>query len=223
MRTNFSASFFFYFIFAQFFYALTFFFNARKEGKARKSAVKIRFNFCRYAISITGEVPMPGTISGKIYRDKKPKTLLLARTKRISKDMKKGRKRERERGGDRLCVCWRHATHLSKSSWAAARRRGKGQGARGSCSAAQRAATALVVLLISLATKGSRATCRATHTNTHTLAQGVAGSIEPNRAQSRAHLLLASSLNVQSAPAAGWELPPPLAAAFVATATCATF
>lgn len=158
----------------------------------------------------------PGTISGKIYRDKKPKTLL-ERTKRISKGRKKGRE---GRGGDRLCVLATCNSFVQKQQVE--------EGARGSCTAAaQRAATALVVLLISLATKGSRATCRATHTHTRTLTQGVAGSIEPNRAQSASSGIIVKRSICPSGrlllPGSCLCLSLPLAAAFVATATCATF
>lgn len=106
---------------------------------------------------------------------------------------------KREREGDRecVCVCWRHATHLSKSR----DRAGKGRAKGGSYTAAQRAASALVVLLISLATKGSSSRHCPCHMPCSAMPHSVAGSIELRQSLS-AHLL-ASSLNVQSAPAAG--------------------
>lgn len=97
-----------------------------------------------------------------------------------------------------VCVCWRHATHLSKSSWAETERE-REEGRQLHCS-----------------TAGSLCACRITnfpgdqgqqqpplsmpHAVLSHATLSVAGSIELRQSQ-RAHLL-ASSLNVQSAPAA---------------------
>lgn len=109
---------------------------------------------------------------------------------------------KRERGRYRVCVCAGDMQLICpKAETERVREGGKG----GGYTAAQRAASALVVLLISLATKGSNSSSSSRHCPCHmpcsAMPHSVAGSIELRQSLS-AHLL-ASSLNVQSAPAAG--------------------
>lgn len=179
--------------------------------------MKIRFNFCRYAISITGEAPSRERSVAKFIETKSRRCRTHSGTKRISKDGEKGRGTQAVCAGDMQLICPKAVgQHVE----------GAGQ--------------------LHCSTAGSLCACRITnfpgdqgqqqqqpchmpcHTHTHIHTVCTAGSIEPNRAQSASSGVIvkrsicpSGKLLLQQAVPASACLPLP--AAFVATATCATF